>query len=65
MPSPTSTSKFCWEGPAEHVPGVLHAISNGKGVMAVDVPLADLAGWVADTAISGADGNTVFDAIKA
>ena len=54
-----------WEGPAEHAPGVLFGVSNGEGMLAGDVALVDLAGWVALTALSGVIGNSVYEVIKA
>jgi hypothetical protein len=53
--------QFSWEGPAEHAPGVLREVANGQ--MPFDV--AELAGWVAVTAIFGAVGNLAYEPIKA
>jgi hypothetical protein len=53
-----------WEGPAEHAPGVLFDMSCNEGHLARDAPVADLAGWVAVTALSGRSGNTASEMIK-
>jgi len=53
-----------WEGDVQHAPGVLFEVAQGEGDFAGEIVLADLAGWVALTALSGVIGNSAYDAIK-
>jgi hypothetical protein len=52
-----------WQGPAEHEPGVLFDEKQAEH-LAVDADTANLAGWVAVTALSGVIGNAAYEAIK-
>jgi hypothetical protein len=52
-----------WEGPALHEPGVLFQ-QQQRDRLPPDADAASLAAWIAVTALSGATGNSVDEAIK-
>jgi len=52
-----------WQGPAENEPAVLFDEKRAEH-LAVDADTANLADWVAVTALSGFVGNAAYEAIK-